>query len=50
MSDLANTPKPPYYAVIFTSTLKESDDGYGEEANKMAMNYGTNLLRFEYQK
>ena len=35
MSLLANTPKPPYYAVIFTSTLKGPDDGYTEEANKM---------------
>ena len=35
MSHLANTPNPPYYAVIFTSTLKDSGDGYAEEANKM---------------
>jgi heme-degrading monooxygenase HmoA len=35
MTHLANTPKPPYYAVIFTSTLKENEDGYREEANKM---------------
>jgi heme-degrading monooxygenase HmoA len=35
MPHLANTPKPPYYAVIFTSILAGHDDGYGEEANKM---------------
>lgn len=27
--------KPPYYAVIFTSTRTESDGGYGDMANKM---------------
>ena len=26
----ANTPKPPYYAVIFTSKLKNSPQGYDE--------------------
>ena len=26
---------PPYYAVIFTSTLKESHEGYEEEASKI---------------
>ncbi|MEM7012855.1 MAG: antibiotic biosynthesis monooxygenase [Verrucomicrobiota bacterium] len=31
---LAQTPDPPYYAVIFTSTLA-SDDGYGAMAEKM---------------
>jgi heme-degrading monooxygenase HmoA len=35
MSSLADTPKPPYYAVIFSSTLKGHDDGYEAEANKM---------------
>jgi heme-degrading monooxygenase HmoA len=35
MSDLANTPKPPYYAVIFTSTLTDDDNGYAAESNKM---------------
>jgi heme-degrading monooxygenase HmoA len=27
--------KPPYYAVIFTSTLKEAHKGYEEEAEKI---------------
>lgn len=26
----ADTPKPPYYAVIFTSKLAENKDGYAE--------------------
>ncbi len=35
MSTIANTPKPPYYAVIFTSQRTDSDNGYGEVANRM---------------
>ena len=35
MSLIANTPKPPYYAVIFTSHRKEGDNGYGEMADRM---------------
>ena len=35
MSVIANTPKPPYYAVIFTSTRTEGDNGYGEMASRM---------------
>ncbi|HCH1530823.1 antibiotic biosynthesis monooxygenase [Vibrio parahaemolyticus] len=35
MSLLANTPKPPYYAVIFTSIRTNDDDGYGEMAERM---------------
>ncbi|WP_407649401.1 antibiotic biosynthesis monooxygenase family protein [Brevibacillus composti] len=31
----ANTPNPPYYAVIFTSTRKGEDHGYGEMAERM---------------
>ena len=31
----AQTPKPPYYAVIFTSIRTEVDDGYAEMAQKM---------------
>lgn len=31
----ANTPKPPYYAVIFTSTLIDEDRGYGAMSDKM---------------
>ena len=33
---IANTPKPPYYAVIFTSVRTETHDGYEEMAAKMA--------------
>ncbi len=33
---LANTPKPPYYAVVFTSVKKDNADlGYSEMADKM---------------
>ncbi|MCM8569451.1 antibiotic biosynthesis monooxygenase [Gramella jeungdoensis] len=32
---IANTPRPPYYAVIFTSIKKEADIGYHEMAVKM---------------
>ena len=35
MSVIAITPEPPYYAVIFTSTRTEGDNGYGEAANRM---------------
>ncbi|MCG3864210.1 MULTISPECIES: antibiotic biosynthesis monooxygenase [unclassified Photobacterium] len=35
MTILANTPKPPYYAVIFTSVRTAGDNGYGEAANRM---------------
>jgi heme-degrading monooxygenase HmoA len=35
MSVIANTPKPPYYAVIFTSTRTEGDHGYDEMAARM---------------
>lgn len=30
MSEISTTPKPPYYAVIFSSHRKESDNGYDE--------------------
>ena len=36
MSEIANTPKPPYYAVIFTSHRTDGDNGYGEIAARMA--------------
>ena len=36
MSEIAPTPKPPYYAVIFTSIKTEDDDGYAEMAEKIA--------------
>ncbi len=35
MSLIANTPKSPYYAVIFTSIRTNGDNGYGEMAEKM---------------
>ena len=33
---LAQTPEPPYYAVIFTSRRSEGDRGYGQMAERMA--------------
>ena len=35
MFQLANTPKPPYYAVIFTSIRTVGDNGYDEMAVRM---------------
>ncbi|MBW8189736.1 antibiotic biosynthesis monooxygenase [Neiella marina] len=35
MSLIANTPAPPYFAVIFTSTRTEGDNGYSEMATRM---------------
>lgn len=35
MSSIANTPKPPYYAVIFTSLRTDIDQGYAEMARRM---------------
>ncbi|MEJ2618704.1 MAG: antibiotic biosynthesis monooxygenase [Candidatus Thiodiazotropha sp.] len=35
MSLIAKTPKPPYFAVIFSSHRTEGDNGYGEMARKM---------------
>ncbi|MCB7481707.1 antibiotic biosynthesis monooxygenase family protein [Christiangramia sediminis] len=32
---IATMPKPPYYAVIFTSLLKKDQEGYAEMAEKM---------------
>lgn len=32
---IARTPKPPYYAVIFSSTRTEGDQGYSQMADKM---------------
>ncbi len=32
---LANTPKVPYYAVIFTSIKHDTDNGYSKMADKM---------------
>jgi len=36
MSNFANTPKPPYYAVIFTSEKSNEDEEYNHTALKMA--------------
>lgn len=33
--DIANTPAPPYYAVIFTNLRTAVDEGYGDMAEKM---------------
>jgi heme-degrading monooxygenase HmoA len=33
--ETANTPKPPYLAVIFTSVLNESSDGYQSVSDRM---------------
>ncbi|MBO8173049.1 MAG: antibiotic biosynthesis monooxygenase [Bacillaceae bacterium] len=35
MSKTAQTPEPPYYAVIFTSKRTEGDRGYAKMAEKM---------------
>ena len=32
---IAQTPNPPYYAVIFTSVRTDGDNGYAEMANRM---------------
>ena len=32
---IAQTPEPPYYAVIFTSLRTEGDDGYGAMSDEM---------------
>jgi heme-degrading monooxygenase HmoA len=34
-SGFAQLPKPPYYAVIFSSLRTEGDDGYGAMAERM---------------
>jgi heme-degrading monooxygenase HmoA len=36
MSDFANTPEPPYYAVIFTSQRTADDNDYIKIADRMA--------------
>ncbi len=35
MSEIAQTPPPPYYAVIFTSARTDVDDGYSDTAKRM---------------
>ena len=32
---ISNTPEPPYYAVIFSSTRTEGDNGYNDMAIRM---------------
>ncbi|WP_339865573.1 antibiotic biosynthesis monooxygenase [uncultured Algoriphagus sp.] len=32
---IANTPKPPYYAVIFSNLRTEIEEGYAETASEM---------------
>jgi len=35
MTMISNTPRPPYYAVIFTSLRTPGDNGYEKMANRM---------------
>lgn len=35
MTPIAKTPKPPYYAVIFTSIRTNDNEGYGETAVRL---------------
>jgi heme-degrading monooxygenase HmoA len=35
MTKIATTPKPPYYAVVFTNLLSEDVNGYDDMSNKM---------------
>lgn len=35
MTSPAHTPKPPYYAVIFTSVRTDGDNGYAQTAEEM---------------
>ncbi|MGG6312745.1 antibiotic biosynthesis monooxygenase family protein [Paenibacillus macerans] len=35
MSGIAQTPEPPYYAVIFSSERTEGDHGYAEMADEL---------------
>ena len=35
MSEIAKTPKPPYYVVIFTSIRTNVEDGYSETNDKI---------------
>lgn len=34
---IAKTPQPPYYAVVFTSTRTDDDNGYSQMAAEMDM-------------
>jgi len=35
MNQIAKTPQPPYYAVVFTSLRTNTDEGYDNTAKKM---------------
>ncbi len=35
MNQIAKTPQPPYYAVVFTSVRSTADEGYADTAPKM---------------
>ncbi|MEL0167724.1 MAG: antibiotic biosynthesis monooxygenase [Pseudomonadaceae bacterium] len=35
MPQIANTPEPPYYTVMFTSLRTDHDDGYAQTAERM---------------
>lgn len=35
MSEIANTPSPPYYAVIFTNIRTDIEQGYADMAERM---------------
>lgn len=35
MSEIARTPKPPYFAVIFTSLRTDGDNGYSATSDRM---------------
>jgi heme-degrading monooxygenase HmoA len=35
VTSFANTPQPPYYAVLFTSQRTDVDEGYGAVADRM---------------
>ena len=35
MENIAKTPEPPYYAVMFTSKRSGFDDGYGKMSERM---------------
>lgn len=39
MSDIAQTPEPPYYAVTFSNHRTEGNNGYGEMA-RQRQNWG----------
>ncbi len=45
MSEIAQTPEPPYYSVIFTSIRTEEDNGYAEMATQM-VNLASNQSGF----